>query len=95
MAKWLIPMLLIAAGGCVFAGGLLYGVITVGVPTPDATPAVAAREARDADAAFLLMTAGFMVGAVGVAALVCVAVARLAHRRAPDAEPGDSVDGES
>jgi hypothetical protein len=95
MAKWLIPVLLIATGVCVFAGGLMYGVVTVGVPTPDATPAVAAREVRDADAAGLLVTAGLMIGAVGVAALTAVAVAQAARRRAPDAEQNTAADGRS
>ena len=51
MLKWLVPVLLLAAKSCVFVGGLLYGVFTVGVPTHDTSPAVAALEKRDMNTA--------------------------------------------
>ena len=92
MAKWLIPALLIATGACLFGGGLVYGVVTVGVPTQDATPEVAAREARDVGRSGVLMAAGLVTGAVGMAMLAVVAVVWAARRRVADAESGTIAD---
>jgi hypothetical protein len=81
VVKWLIPTLACAAGVSVFAVGLLYGVFTVGVPTPDAPPSVAAREARDVALAGAGMAAGLFLLASGLVGLVLVAIAYLARRR--------------
>ena len=82
--KWLIPIIACAVGGFVFAVGLLYGVFTVGVPTPDAPPSVAAQESRDVALAGAGMAAGLGLLASGLAGLLGVAVTHLARRRRPD-----------
>lgn len=83
--KWLIPTFACGAGLITFVAGLMYGVITVGVPTPDAPPAVAAREVRDADLGFAVAAAGMLLMAAGTVGLVAVAVVRLVRRRRRDA----------
>lgn len=87
MAKWHIPALLIAAGMCMFAAGMVYGVVTVGVPTQDATPALVASEERDANRAGVLMAVGLVAGMVGLAALAVVAIVWAVRRSAQDTEP--------
>jgi len=86
VVKWLNPVVVLVAGGCLSASGLFYGIFTVGVPTPDATPAVAAQERRDTDRAGVAVLAGLGVSAVGGAGLAVLAVMRLAGWREPDAE---------
>lgn len=81
MTKWLIPAAVIAGGGCLFAGGILYGVVTVGVPAPDAPPAVAAQEDRDVNRSGSAMAAGMALSALGGVSLAGVAVRQLAGRR--------------
>lgn len=92
MVKWLIPTVLVVAGVCVFAAGLAYGVVMVGVPTPDAPPPVAAREARDTYVAEILMATGAVVSAVGVASVISIGIIQAIRRHAPDAEPGAAAD---
>jgi hypothetical protein len=91
VAKWLIAVALTATGMCVCAGGLLYGVFTVGVPTPDATPAVAAQERLDTERAWVAMLSGVGVSAVGGAGLATLIAMRYAGGQAP-AEPGAAAD---
>lgn len=88
MAKWCIAVALIAAGGFVSAGGLLYGVFTVGVPTPDATPAVAAQERCDSDRAGVVFLSGLVVSAVGGAGLAFLISRRAIGWRGEPAESG-------
>lgn len=90
MVKWLVPVLLIAAGVCVSAGGLVYGVVTVGVPGPDVPPAVAARDQRNMDVSFRLVVAGAVVESVGAAGLAGVAVARAGRRSTSTTNRGRS-----
>jgi hypothetical protein len=84
VTKWLIPSGICAAGFVLFAVALLYGVFTVGVPTPDASPSVAAREARDVALSGAGMLAGLVLVATGTVGLICVAIVRWARRRRPD-----------
>jgi len=44
MMRWLAACGVTVVGTVVAIGGLLYGVLTVGVPYPDPTPAQAAAE---------------------------------------------------
>jgi hypothetical protein len=80
MVKWLIPVAFLLLGGCVFCGGIFYGVFSVGVPSQDATPEVAAREQRDVDRAGLAMLTGFSLSALGGVGLTGVAIRRLVIR---------------
>lgn len=93
MVKWLIPATVIAivAGGGLFAVGMLYGVLTVGVPTPDAPPAVAARENRDVARSGVVMATGLAVAAIGALGLAIVVIARW---RASNAAAGISLGSE-
>ena len=75
-----MPVAVIAGGGCLFAGGFLYGVVTVGVPAPDAPPAIAAQEDRDVSRSGSAMAVGLAVSALGAVSLAVVAVRRLAGR---------------
>ena len=70
--KWLIPSLMILAGIGLFAGGAIYGVVMVGVRTPDATPAIASQESRDTRISGILMGIGLIVKFVGFVALMGV-----------------------
>ena len=73
--KWLIPKILLGVGIGLFGFSLLFGVFTVGVPTPNATPAVAAQEVRDGDVAGVLIDAGcaaFVFGLIWIAVIVIV-----------------------
>jgi hypothetical protein len=79
--KWLIPKILLGAGICLFGAGLLYGVFTVGVPTPDATPSVAAQEARDLRIADVIMTAGFAAFVIGLIWIAVSGIAQTFRRR--------------
>ena len=83
---WLLLSFLVAAAGMLVSfAGLIYGVLTVGVPSQDPTPEMVAREA------FHLEVSGWMimVGAVmlfsGVLAFLAILVTRgaklLAGRR--------------
>ncbi len=81
MVKWLIPSVACAAGVSVFAAGLLYGVFTVGVPTPDASPSVAAQEARDFALSGAAMATGLVLTASGLLGLVSVAIVWWVRRR--------------
>lgn len=92
MAKWLILSAVIAGGVCLSAGGLLYGVLAVGVPAPDAPPEVAAQEHRDASRAGTAMAAGLAVSALGGAGLAAAALTRLVGRRTSDAGQGAAAD---
>ena len=79
--KWLIPIMVLFAGVCVFASGMLYGVITVGVPAPDATPTFAAQERLDSDLAAIAMLAGLGISTIGGAGLAVLVVMRLTGKR--------------
>ena len=80
MAKW-VTSIACVVGVCLFGAGLLYGVLTVGVPTPDAAPSVAARQARDFHWAMIGMAGGLVILAVGLVLLAIVAIRGLARRR--------------
>jgi len=79
--KWLIPVLLIVVGVFIFVGGLVYGVVTVGVPSHDAPPEVAARENRDMYRADVMLVSGLGIGILGLGSLLIVALVPLAWSR--------------
>jgi hypothetical protein len=91
--KWLIPASVITVGICIFVGGLLYGVLTVGVPTPDAPHPVAAQENRDVGRAGIAMAAGLALSALGVVGSAALAITRIARRRSSGAEPLSGLPG--
>jgi hypothetical protein len=80
MAKWITPPLIIALGLGALGMGAFYGVITVGVPTPHASPAVAAQEARDSNLSGIIALCGILLAGLGTIGLVVVAIYSLAQR---------------
>ena len=79
-SHWAIPLLVCILGTVVLCGGFLYGAISVGVPTPNAPPAIAAREARDLWIADVVFLVGLSVLVVGIVLFGWVALVRRAHR---------------
>jgi hypothetical protein len=61
---WIIPTSVMLVGMFLFAASLLYGVITVGVPTPDATLKLSQRETRDLDCAEIMSCFGLAITAI-------------------------------
>ena len=68
--KWILPVLILVLGLLIAAGGLLYGGITVGVPTQDASPAIAAAESRNMAISGWCMISGVILALVGFAWIV-------------------------
>ncbi len=77
--KWTIVTVVV--GLFVAAGGLLYGVLMVGVPYPDPTPAQAAAEGANLAISSWMMASGSVVLLVGVAGMGALGVARLLRPR--------------
>jgi len=65
-----------AAGLFVAAGGLLYGVLAVGVPYPDPTPAQAVTERSNLAISNWMMAGGGVMVLVGLAGMVVLGVTR-------------------
>jgi hypothetical protein len=77
--KWMIVTAVV--GLFMAAGGLFYGVLTVGVPYPDPTPAQAVAERSNLAISSWMMAGGTFVLLAGVAGMVCLGVARLLRAR--------------
>ena len=71
------PLLLIIAGLLLMPGGILYYVVTEGLPDQDPTPAMAARAAHHEFIAGFISISGFAMFVVGVIA----GIARFVIRR--------------
>lgn len=78
--RWRYPLLLIALSAAVFGIGLGYGVVMVGVPTQDPTPAVAAAESRDVRIAGWGMLVGASLFLLALGWLAVVGVAKWVRR---------------
>jgi hypothetical protein len=68
MNRWW-PLLLVAAGACLFATGFFYDVIFAGIPYQDPTPEMAANYARHSGIASIFYWTGcgsFLVGCIAV-----------------------------
>jgi hypothetical protein len=59
-------LVVVVAGGLIFGGGLLYWVFSVGVPTQDPTPEIAAYENRVDRVSGWIMGTGLAVGLTGL-----------------------------
>jgi len=79
--RWRYPLILIAFAVCVFVFGLAYGVVTVGVPTQDPTPAIAAAEARNNSISAWGALVGVCLFLVSLAWFAVIAVAKLLRRQ--------------
>lgn len=64
--RWQFPLILIAVATLVFVSGVGYGVVMVGVPTQDPTPAITAAEARDVSISGWAMLLGACLGVVSL-----------------------------
>ena len=76
---WLLGSFLLAGGGLLVAfAALVYGVILVGVPSPDATPEIASREAFHSSVSGWGMLIGGVIFVVGSVTFLLVAMIRIA-----------------
>jgi hypothetical protein len=80
--RWRYPLISIALAVAVFAAGLAHGLVMVGVPTQDPTPAIATAEARNASISGWGMFAGACLFIMSVVWLAVVAIARFIWRPA-------------
>ncbi len=79
--RWRYPLTLIAFAVVVFVSGFAYGVVMVGVPTQDPTPAIAAAEARDVSISGWAMLTGACLALISAVWLGVIAIVKLARRR--------------
>ena len=91
-----IPLATFLIGVTLIVAGFLYGVFTVGVPTQDATPEIAAREKHNVNIGQGLFIFGVCIATPGlVFSLVgggLLAMWRFADRRVPDRTASSSHD---
>ncbi len=80
--RWRYPLILTAVSVGLFVVGLAYGVVMVGVPTQDPTPAIAAAEARDVSISGWGMLLGAFLFLVSVVWLAVIAIVKRARRPA-------------
>jgi hypothetical protein len=80
--RWRYPLLLFALAVGLFLVGLAYGVVMVGVPTQDPTPAIAAAEARDIRISSWGMLVGACLFVVSVVWLAVITIAKRIGRKA-------------
>jgi hypothetical protein len=64
--RWWPPLILFVIATVVAIAGLGYGVVMVGVPTPHATSAIAATEARSVDISMWVTLVGVVLGVAAV-----------------------------
>jgi hypothetical protein len=79
------PLALLVVGILIVCGAIFYGVLLVGVPTPDATPAIAAAEARVERVTNWWMGGGGILVLIG---MVWLCACRILRGRARDAQGG-------
>ncbi|HEY7090926.1 MAG TPA: hypothetical protein VH518_22710 [Tepidisphaeraceae bacterium] len=82
--KWRRPLILIGVAFGIFVAGMLYGVITVGVPAPDAPAEVQRAAERDVGISSWVMMGGLGLGVIGVVWLSIIAMSRASSRSRED-----------
>ena len=80
--RWRYPFILLALAIGLFVVGLAYGVVMVGVPTQDPTPAIAAAEARDGSISGWGMGVGACFFFASLAWFALIGIAKLVRRPA-------------
>jgi hypothetical protein len=78
--RWRYPVILFAVSVGFFVAGLAYGVVMVGVPTQDPTPALAAVEAGAASISGWGMGAGACLFLASLAWFAVLWIAKLVRR---------------
>lgn len=73
MFRWIAPAILILVGGVLLLGGFVFLIETGSIlPTQDASPAVAAAEARNRDIGGMISLLGLLFGLSGTLAMAFV-----------------------
>lgn len=78
--KWLIPSMAFRIGVFLFAAGIFYYAITVGVPGPDIPDDLAASDARNSRHTDCLMLSGIAMMGLAIAWLCVLGIFRVIGR---------------
>ncbi len=76
MMRWSAALYVAGLGAVIAIGGLLYGVLTVGVPHPEPTLAQAAAEKSHLAISSWAMGGGIVVFVIGLLLFLAVAIVR-------------------